>query len=375
MILIISPFFWPNVGGVETHLNDLCQFLVKKNIKTQVLTYQPITVKTKAKAFESKKNLDIRRFWWPGFNLFHKLEKLPAAFNFIYLTPGILFQSILFCRKNYQKIKCVHSQGLVASFVGFVLKKMFNLRLVISTHATYGFSNPLFTKISTWILNKADQVLALSQASKKELIRIGVKASKISVYVYWVDQQCFKPLNKQDCKEKLSLSNKFVVLFVGRLLEKKGAKILVNIAKKEPRITFVFVGTGPDEEMLKQEALKCGNIKFEGRIDNRKLPIYYNAADIFVIPSLYDEGFGRVIPEALSCGTPVIGSNRGGIKEALSSKVGMLVSSDESSFHQAIRKLFNDKIKLKSLAKNCRSYALEKFSDKNASLILKSYSS
>ncbi len=374
MILIITPFFWPNLGGVETHLNDLCRFLVKKNIKVQVLTYQPITVKTKAKALESSKYLKIRRFWWPGFNLFHRLEKLPAAFNFIYLTPGILFQSIIFARKYFGEIQSVHSQGLAAGFAGFILKKTLKLRLVISTHSIYGFSNPMFSKISAWTLNKADKVLALSQASKKELIRIGVDPKKISVYVYWVDQNCFKPLDKKECKRKLSLENRFVVLFVGRLIEIKGAMILINIAKKEPRMTFVFVGTGPEETILKKQARGYRNIKFTGRVDNRKLPVYYSAADVFVIPSQYDEGFGRVISESLSCGTPVIGSNRGGIKEAISSEVGILVSSTEKAFHNALKYLFINRKKLRELSKNCRQYAVKKFSDHNANLIVDSYS-
>lgn len=373
MILIITPFFWPNVGGVETHLNDLCRYLVRRKFQVQVLTYLPITTSAKAKKIESKKNFEIRRYWWPGFNIFHKLEKLPALFNFLYLTPGILFQSILFTRNNYKEIQTIHSQGLVAGFVGLILKKLFGCRLVISTHAVYGFSNTFFSKVSFWVFNGADRVLTLSEASRKELIRMGIDPIKINVYVHWVDQKRFRPLGKVKCKNQLGWKNKFVVLFVGRLIKIKGTGLLVEIARQEPRMTFVFAGAGPEAKTLKQEAKKNKNIKFVGKIDNRRLPLFYSAADVYVIPSQYEEGFGRVIIEALSCGTPVVGSNRGGIKEAISSEVGILVPSTTESFSQVLKELYTNRQKLKKLTKNCRSYALAKFSDRNGKLITDSY--
>ena len=373
MILIITPFFWPNVGGVETHLNDLCQYLAKKKYKVQVLTYQPITTKARARRVESKKNFEIIRFWWPGFDLFHRLEKLPLAFNFLYLTPGILINSIFFMMKNHHRVLVIHSHGLVAGLVGVILKKMFKKRLVISTHAIYGFHNLSFSQISARILNCADRVLALSEASKKELIEIGVDLPKITVYVHWVNQERFKLLGKIKCKNKLKLENKFVVLFVGRLIKIKGIGLLIEVAKQQPEITFVFAGAGPEEKVLKQEAKKRENIKFVGKIDNKYLPFYYNAADVLVIPSQYEEGYGRVILEALSCGTPVVGSNRGGIKEAISPEVGILIPPEVDYFSRTLRNLFLDRQKLRKMTKNCRSYALIKFSDKNGKLITDSY--
>lgn len=373
MILIITPFFWPNVGGVETHLNDLRRYLANRNFKVQVLTYQPITVNIRAPREESGRNYEIRRYWWPGFNLFNKLEKLPSLFNFLYLTPGILLQSMLFAKKNYKKIQVVHSQGLVAGFVGLILKKLFGFRLIISTHAVYGFSNSFFSKVSFWVINSANRVLALSQASKIELIKIGVNPAKIKVYTYWVNQNLFKPLDKKECKDRTGLKNRFVVLFVGRLIDIKGADLLVEIAKKEPKMTFVFAGTGPEEEKLRKNAGKYQNIKFVGKINNSSLPLYYSAADLLVIPSKYEEGYGRVILEALSCGTPVVGSNRGGIKEAISAEVGVLIEPETDDLQKKLRYLYKNRQKINYMAKNCRSYALAKFSDKNGKVIVDAY--
>jgi len=374
MILLLTPFFSPNIGGVETHLNDLCDYLNKNNRRVSVLTYVPITEAIKAKRRETYGNLEIRRFWWPGSNLFHKFERFPPIFNCVYLVPGLLVRSLFFMLKNNQQVEVIHSQGLASGLAGVVLKLIFQKRLVISTHAIYGLrKGTLFSKTSAAVLNMADKVLALSYTSKKELLEFGVKDNKVMVYTYWVNQRIFKPMNKKRCKKALGLENKFVVLFVGRMIELKGTDILLAIAKREPKINFVFVGTGPCEESVELASLENKNVKFVGKVENKDLPVFYNAADILAVPSKYEEGFGRVILEALSCGTPVVGSNKGSIPEAVSDKVGILVSPDERSFRKAIKCLFWDRKKLKELAEGCRSYAVAKFSQKNASLIMKSY--
>ena len=86
------------------------------------------------------------------------------------------------------------------------------------------------------------------------------------------------------------------------------------------------------------------------------------------MPSLYEEGYGRVILEALSCGVPVIASNRGGMKEILNDSIGVLVEPTEEEIIKALRETDFEK-----LAKNCRPYAEKMFSSNNAKVIEEAY--
>lgn len=369
-VLILSPFFSPNIGGVETHLEDLCEYLRTHNHKVYVLTYQPLTTKARGSKIEKKENLEIYRIWWPGFNLFHKLEPYPVL-EFLYLTPRLFISSLLFLLKNRERIDVIHAQGLNASFIAKVLSKVFNKRFVASTHAIYELSpRSLTAKVVKRILSSADKLLALSELSKKELIQIGLHENKVDIYRYWVDQTVFKPLDRDEAKKHLGWNGRFIVLFVGRFIKIKGAGVLLGVAKQVTKdIYFAFIGDGPLAEEIRKVSDKIPNVLFVGKVNNRDLPMYYNAVDILCVPSQYEEGFGRVILEALSCGVPVIGSNKGGIPEALDSSVGVLIKPTVQEIKEKIEFLFDNPQELERLKNNCRRYALDKFSIKNAKLI------
>jgi len=373
-VLILSPFFYPNIGGVETHLNNLCEYLRTHSHRVYVLTYQPLTTVAKGLKLEKKENLDIHRIWWPGFSLFHKLEPY-RILEFLYLTPWLLIRSFWFLLRNTKKINVIHAQGFNAAFIGKILSKIFNKRFIVSTHAIYKLtSQSLMAKLVKWILKSADKILTLSKQSKEELIKIGLPETKVDVYRYWVNQSVFKPLNKNDAKKQLRWNGKFVVLFVGRFIKIKGTDLLLKVAKQVSKdIYFAFVGDGSLEEEINQVCNETSNTLFIGRINNRDLPLYYNAADVFCIPSQYEEGFGRVILEALSCGTPVVGSNRGAIPEAVDQTVGILVEPTTENLRRMIIELHENKEKLRVLSSNCRKYAERNFSEKNALVILRSY--
>ena len=98
-VLILTPFFSPNVGGVETHFDDLTEFLLKRGHKVFVITYQPLTTRLKAKAKEKKGNLFVRRISWFGHNWFPKLEKRPF-WVCLYLLPGLFLYSFYFLIKQ-----------------------------------------------------------------------------------------------------------------------------------------------------------------------------------------------------------------------------------------------------------------------------------
>ncbi|NIM46333.1 MAG: glycosyltransferase, partial [Nitrososphaeria archaeon] len=116
-VLILSPFYAPNVGGVETHLSDLTCCLQRDGYQVFVLTYKPLTSKVK-KYLKHEKNgdLEIRRLWWFGNNLFGRFEPYPLL-EFLYLTPWLLIYSSVFIFRKRSKIDIIHAHGLTASLI------------------------------------------------------------------------------------------------------------------------------------------------------------------------------------------------------------------------------------------------------------------
>jgi len=369
-ILILTPFFSPNIGGVETHLDDWCRFLAKRNIPSVVVTFQPLTVNLKAPSSEERGSVRILRHAWIGHNLFHRLEKIPLL-QFLYLTPALLIAALKFMIGEHRDVDMIHAHGLNAAFAGWVLKKIFKIPCVMSTHAVYDYPAASRTAgISRWIMERLDRVICLSDASYQQMIDYGLSSEYLGRFRYWVDQERFKPGDKKEARHRLGIRNRFTILFVGRLLPIKGTDILLHLAKEHPEWNFLFVGTGPMESELQQAANRMDNVWFFGGLPNHKLQPFYHAGDLLVIPSQNEEGFGRVIIEALSSGCPVVGSDCGGLREALGDGRGILVQNrDRYGFGTVLEKIYTGKLTLPS-SSELRQKAEDFFSDRNGEDLL-----
>lgn len=377
-ILILSPFFSPNIGGVETHLDDLSRYLAeKKKYKVYVLTYTPLTTEVKSKLFEKKgDSLTIIRIPWIGKNLFHKFESHPAT-QFLYLTPVLGVATFIFMLLKGRNIKAIHAHGFTAALITNVISRFFKGRsLVVSMHAIYGFSvNKKLAIICKYILMPFNKIFCLAQRSVDDLVSAGVEIQRLSTYTQWVDQTLFKPRDKKQSRKEINVKDLFTVLYPpSRLIEKKGSGVLLEAVSRCPKeIQFIFVGSGPMEDKLKTAAEKSNNIIFAGRKSQVEAADYYGAADVVVVPSLYQEGFARVVIETLSSGRPIIASNLGCLPEMITEQVGFVVDPTVEKLAEKITYLYkNDKV-MQKLTKNCRPYATRCFSEKNAEDIEKSY--
>jgi len=375
-ILITSIAFSPNVGGIETHFNDLTKTLVKRGWKVSVLTYKPITTNVKAKTFEKIDNkVTIIRIPWFG-GLFYKLVKNPAL-EFIYLVPGLFFGLPIYLLVFGKKLKTIHSHGLVAGFASVFWGKVFGKRVITTTHSIYHFpKSGLYKSLSRWIFGNSDCVLTLSKQSAREIEKLGIEKKKITVFTYWINLDKFKVKSEKfKIKKKLGWEGKkFVVLFVGRLVEEKGVGELLDAARMwDKDIMLAIAGTGPLEEMINEQKSINKNILYLERVDNDKLPDYYYAADLVIVPSTHEEGFGRVILESLACGTPVIGSNRGAIPEAMDETVGEFIKVTPVEIKKAVEYFYNNLDKLEILSRNARKFAEKRYSEKNSDKIVETY--
>jgi glycosyltransferase involved in cell wall biosynthesis len=370
-VLQISVHFHPNVGGVETHLIDLVTGLAKRRWKVTVLSYCPLTTNVKWKLYERISNVEIIRIPWLS-NLFYSFIDYPL-FEFLYLFPGLfLICPFIIARK---KPDIIHAHGLVAGFVGVFWGKIFGKKIIISTHNYYNFPKKgLYKEFAGWIFSNTHKTLGLSDKSVNEIRSLGVSKHKVGRFVYWIDLRLFKTI--VNAKKKLGFKEKLVVLFIGRLVREKGIEILLQSFRNWSRnIKLVIAGSGPQYMPVKQLSREFNNLEVLGNINQKKLPAYYSGADLTIMPSNSEEGFGRVILESLACGTPVIGADRGSIPEAMDETVGKFIKVTPQNIKDTVEYFLNHKSKLKKLSLNCRKFAERRYDEKNVEDIIKAYTS
>ncbi len=154
-------------------------------------------------------------------------------------------------------------------------------------------------------LRNISGVISVSSLNKNILIKNNiVPAEKISIFPNAIDTRIFYPRNKLEMRKKYSIdTNAFVVVFVGRFLDVKGALRLSSALKeiKLDDIYAIFIGEGKEVPNYK-------NIIFSGTLDHELIPEYLSMSDVFVLPTLA-EGCCNAIIEAMACGLPIISSN------------------------------------------------------------------
>jgi D-inositol-3-phosphate glycosyltransferase len=175
------------------------------------------------------------------------------------------------------------------------------------------------------IAQGADRIVAAGRDEKELLVRLyGARPENIAVVPCGVNLDLFQPVAKGDARKELGLrDDQRILLFVGRIEPLKGIDILLGAAAQlEAEHDFsVFViggdNTAREGEMahLRDLARRLGiaeRVRFLGAVDHERLPLFYSAADVCVVPSFY-ESFGLVALEAMACGTPVVASRVGGL--------------------------------------------------------------
>ncbi|KRL05299.1 glycosyltransferase family 4 protein [Liquorilactobacillus hordei] len=163
---------------------------------------------------------------------------------------------------------------------------------------------------------RMDQLVVVNPIFIKDLEKYGIAKEKITYIPNFVSRDVFFPQGTEDKRSiRASLGinqNKFVVLGVGQVQERKGVPDFIELAKKLPEVQFIWVGgfsfgkiTDGYEELKRVVDNPPENLIFPGIVDREKMNDYYNIADVFLLPS-YNELFPMSILEAFSTGTPVV---------------------------------------------------------------------
>ncbi len=210
----------------------------------------------------------------------------------------------------------------------------------------------------------ARAIVAISSYTKGLLVNLGVSDKKVHVIPCGTDPQRFFPADAGPVREKHGLGDSSVILSVSRLVRRKGnanvISALPGVLDEVPQAHYLIVGEGPEEENLRSQAREMGledRVTFAGRVDEGGLTPYYNACDVFVMPSFAAhrgenvEGFGITYLEANACGKPVVGGRTGGVPDAIDDGVtGILVDPlDVSDIQKAIISILADPKKARAM--------------------------
>jgi rhamnosyl/mannosyltransferase len=330
-VLQVNKLYYPHIGGVEKHVQDVSEALVDYTDMTVLAANN--TFKTTVEAINGVKVYKVISLGTvasapitPTFWLW--LRRLnPDIYHFHFPYPiGEL--SYLLTRCNKKLVVTYHSD-------------------IIRQKRLLSIYRPFITSF----LGKANVILASSPNLIKNSPFISQFASKCRVVPFGIDTNRFK-LTSETQKQALELRRRFatknVVLFIGRLIYYKGLSYLIKAAKTIDG-KIVLVGDGDLRSELEKLATSLGirsKIIFYGRADDKDLPALYHASDLLVLPSIArSEAFGLVQLEAQACGKPVVSTNLStGVPYAnLDGITGIVVPpKDSHALAEAINKLIHN---------------------------------
>jgi glycosyltransferase involved in cell wall biosynthesis len=274
------------------------------------------------------------------FNLSGKDTKSLEAspFRKIYQrTVGLTFEAI----KRRKECDIIHIQasGGIFSFMstitGALVSKICNKKLIVTFH--YRPSQRFvkkYKRLFAFVLRNSKAFIVVSKKQKSIIEETFPNLSnKIFVISNGFDSNYFRVIKKENCRKNLNLpKDKKTLLSVGNLLEVKGYKYLIEavneIVKYRKEILVIIVGFGHLKKKMEQQIKNLSlerHVHLVGAKPHDEIPIWINACDVFVLPSLA-ESFGIVQIEAMACGKPVVATYNGGSEEIITSEdYGFLV--------------------------------------------------
>ncbi len=246
----------------------------------------------------------------------------------------------------------------------------------------YPWSLATTYKINTrFYIKRAHCIACISRRLAEWAIKLGAPPDRVRWMNEPVDTEEFRPASDKGNREieksgngadsfpNFPVSQFPTLLYVGRLSPEKGAHVLIDalpqMLKRLPQLRLRLIGEGSQQHSLRDVVNQNGlneHVEFVGAVPHHELPRYYAEADALVIPSL-SEGLPKVLPEALACGLPVVGTQVGGIPEVVQNGYnGLLVPpSDPHALADAVVAVLSRSDFNRSLRANARA-SIERFS-------------
>lgn len=335
-LLFLTDVLYPDsIGGANKYIYSLAKGLTKKGHEVFVFVRKArpellgsdhidgIQVHRYSVGAKSPAGFVINSYFRPK-HLFSKLSTVNSCHALLIQQP-LTGAGVAFCRHTRAVPKVYIFQS--PWHVEYKIKAEEMPELRKRRPVLYHLNLFMRRLIEKKVIDKSSLVVVLSDFMKREAMRIHhVQANRIAVIPGGVDTDLFYPArDRLVVRRELGFSEReFVLLCVRNLRPRMGIenllKAMVDVSKTADAVRLVIGGTGALEAPLKKLTRDLGIetiVDFVGSLSEPDLVRYYQAADYFVLPTRALEGFGLVTLEAMSCGTPVLGTPAGATPEIL----------------------------------------------------------
>lgn len=203
------------------------------------------------------------------------------------------------------------------------------------------------------VFHQSLAAMAGNQEAQEVLRRKGFQKPIWVIPQFGTDVKLYQPLDKREIKKDWDMSGRFVIGYVGRLVEEKGLDDLwqasVPLLSEHPEALLLLVGSGPWAEIIQQRAESLqltSQLRIIPWVSTQKMPEIMNTLDVLVLPSHttshWKEQFGRVLTEAMASEIAVIGSSSGEIPQVIG-QAGLIVpEGSPTALFKALESLYDN---------------------------------
>lgn len=285
----VCPRYYPDIGGVETHVKEISERLVKRGFNVEVLCTDPAN---QLPEHEIIKGVNVTRF------------KSFAPADAYYFAPGIYF----YLRNRSFDVIHAHSYHALPSLFAALAKN--ERRFVFTPHYHGGGHTPIrnllhkpYRLMGSKIFERADRIICVSEYERRKIMSdFTLLEEKIEKIPNGLNLEEFKKIKREEHNREKTL------LYAGRLEEYKGIQHMIQALPLLKDFKFEIIGRGPYENVLRKMAEKFGvsnRIKWYKNITREEMLQHYASADLFLMLSTH-EAYGITVVEALASGLPCI---------------------------------------------------------------------
>ena len=362
--LVITELFLPTKGGTAVWFDEVYRRLGGRQI--HIITADvPEAGKHDRDHPNVVHRLKLRRHRW----LRPESLAMYAKFLAVALSQGL--------RHHFDAVHA--GRVLPEGLVGWIVARLIRRPFVVYAHGEEltTWRQPLKRRAMTWTYRHADLVIANSEFTRDELLKLGVAGTRIALLNPGVDVERFRPgLPHAELKATLgAAATDRLIVSVGRLSRRKGfdqvIRALPSLLERGISVHYALIGVGPDRQFLHDLAAELNvsqSVHLLGHVSQEDLPRWYNAADVVAMPNRDvegdTEGFGMVFLEAAACGKPTLAGLSGGTGAAVIDGVtGLRVDGgSERAVAEALRRLLEDRALARALGEKGHARALSHFS-------------
>jgi glycosyltransferase involved in cell wall biosynthesis len=354
-VLLVSHHYPPHIGGLGLVVQKQAQSLVENGYQVVVLTSQYGRVRDVDRGAAGIHIIGV-----PCSHILEKVLNIP----FPLFSVSLIWRAWRLVRRA--EVVHIHdvfylSSWVAGAFAVFLRKPMLVTQHVAMVDHSSGLvmlvQRLVYATLGRWLFSGAYKVVVYNQNVQSFLRSMGVPEGQILFLSNGIDTAAFRPATQEEraaIRQRFGLpQGRSLVLFVGRLVEKKGYHVL--LAARDPAYDLVFVGPGPIPKDGRIES-----VHWMGPLGQDQTAELFRACDLFAFPAV-GEIFTLVMQEAMASGLPVVTTDDPAYCGSIVSRCITVSRRDAESFREAIARILSDPAVLSRLSAESRDVAVRSF--------------